>query len=119
MIEAGAAGIHFEDQLASGKKCGHLGGKVLVPTQSFIRTLNAARLAADTMGVPTIIMARTDADAARLITSDIDERDRPFLTGERTAEGFYRMTGGIECAIARGLAYAPLRRAKRTSASGR
>lgn len=107
MIEAGAAGIHFEDQLASGKKCGHLGGKVLVPTQSFIRTLNAARLAADTMGVPTIIMARTDADAARLITSDIDERDRPFLTGERTAEGFYRMTGGIECAIARGLAYAP------------
>tara|TARA_Y100001934_G_scaffold282365_1_gene395796 strand:+ start:2049 stop:2459 length:411 start_codon:yes stop_codon:yes gene_type:complete len=107
MIEAVAAGIHFENQLASEKKCGHLGGKVLVPTQRFIRTLNAARLAADTMGVPTNIMARTDADAARLITSDIDERDRPFLTGERTAEGFYRMTGGIECAIARGLAYAP------------
>lgn len=107
MIEAGAAGIHFEDQLASEKKCGHLGGKVLVPTRTFIRTLNAARLAADTMGVPTVIMARTDADAARLITSDIDERDQQFLTGERTAEGFYRMTGGIECAIARGLAYAP------------
>jgi isocitrate lyase len=107
MIESGAAAIHFEDQLASEKKCGHLGGKVLVPTQNFIRTLNAARLAADTMGVPTIIMARTDADSARLITSDIDPRDHPFLTGERTAEGFYRMTGGIECAIARGLSYAP------------
>ena len=107
MIEAVAAGIHFENQLASEKKCGHLGGKVLMPTQRFICTLNAARLAADTMGVPTNIMARTDADAARLITSDIDERDRPFLTGERTAEGLYRMTGGIECAIARGLAYAP------------
>jgi isocitrate lyase len=107
MIEAGAAGVHFEDQLASEKKCGHLGGKVLVPTSSFLRTLNAARLAADVMGVPTIIMARTDADAARLITSDIDERDRPFLTGDRTPEGFYRITGGIDCAIARGLAYAP------------
>ncbi len=107
MIEAGAAGVHFEDQLASEKKCGHLGGKVLVPTATFIRTLNAARLAADVMGVPTIVMARTDADSARLITSDIDERDRPFLTGERTAEGFYRTTGGIESAIARGLAYAP------------
>ena len=107
MIEAGAAAVHFEDQLASEKKCGHLGGKVLVPTKNFEKTLNSARLAADVMGVPTIIMARTDAEAARLITSDIDERDKPFLTGERTAEGFYRMTGGIECAISRGLAYAP------------
>ena len=107
MIEAGAAGVHFEDQLAAEKKCGHLGGKVLVPTGTFIRTLNAARLAADVQGVATIIMARTDANAAQLITSDIDERDRPFLTGERTAEGFYRMTGGLDCAIARGLAYAP------------
>ncbi|KKB08325.1 isocitrate lyase [Devosia chinhatensis] len=107
MIEAGAAAVHFEDQLASEKKCGHLGGKVLVPTSQFIRTLNAARLAADVMGVPTLIMARTDAEAARLITSDIDECDRPFVTGERTAEGFYRLRGGIECAIARGLAYAP------------
>ncbi len=107
MIEAGTAGIHFEDQLAAEKKCGHLGGKVLVPTGSFIRTLNAARLAADVMGVPTLILARTDADAARLVTSDVDERDRPFLTGERTAEGFYRMTGGPDCAIARALAYAP------------
>ncbi|MEP4379569.1 MAG: isocitrate lyase [Alphaproteobacteria bacterium] len=107
MIEAGAAGVHFEDQLASEKKCGHLGGKVLVPTATFIRTLNAARLAADVQGVPTIIMARTDANAAQLITSDIDERDRPFLTGERTSEGFYRITGGLDCAIARGLSYAP------------
>ncbi len=107
MIEAGAAGIHFEDQLASEKKCGHLGGKVLVPISQFIRTLNAARLAADVMGVPTVLMARTDADAARLITSDIDERDRPFLTGERTPEGFHRITGGQEMAIARGLAVAP------------
>ena len=107
MIEAGASGVHFEDQLASEKKCGHLGGKVLVPTSSFIRTLNAARLAADVMDVPTVLMARTDADAARLITSDVDERDRPFLTGERTAEGFYQITGGIDMAIARGLAYAP------------
>jgi isocitrate lyase len=107
MIEAGAAGIHFEDQLASEKKCGHLGGKVLVPTGQFIRTLNAARLAADVMGTETIIMARTDADAARLITSDIDERDRPFLTGERTAEGFHRITGAQDMAIARGLAVAP------------
>ena len=107
MIEAGAAGVHFEDQLASEKKCGHLGGKVLVPTGTFIRTLHAARLAADVQGVATIIMARTDANAAKLITSDLDERDRPFLTGERTAEGFYRMTGGLDCAIARGLAYAP------------
>ena len=107
MIEAGASGVHFEDQLASEKKCGHLGGKVLVPTGHFIRTLTAARLAADVMGTPTVLMARTDADAARLITSDVDDRDKPFLTGERTAEGFYRITGGIEMAIARGLAYAP------------
>ena len=107
MIEAGAAAVHFEDQLASEKKCGHLGGKVLVPTRTFIRTLNAARLAADVMGVPTLIMARTDAEAAQLITSDIDEHDRPFATGERTEEGFYRLKGGFEAAIARGLAYAP------------
>jgi isocitrate lyase len=107
MIEAGAAAVHFEDQLASEKKCGHLGGKVLVPTRTFIRTLNAARLAADVMGVPTLIMARTDAEAARLITSDIDEYDAPFVTGERTSEGFYRLKGGMEAAIARGLAYAP------------
>jgi len=107
MIEAGAAAVHFEDQLASEKKCGHLGGKVLVPTRSFIRTLNAARLAADVMGVPTLIMARTDAEAARLITSDIDEADAPFITGERTEEGFYRLKGGFEAAIARGVAYAP------------
>jgi isocitrate lyase len=107
MIEAGAAAVHFEDQLASEKKCGHLGGKVLVPTSQFVRTLNAARLAADVMGVPTLIMARTDAEAARLITSDIDPYDAPFVTSERTAEGFYRLKGGIEAAIARGLAYAP------------
>jgi isocitrate lyase len=107
MIEAGASGVHFEDQLASEKKCGHLGGKVLVPTQTFVRTLNAARLAADVMGVPTVLIARTDADSAQLITSDVDERDREFLTGERTPEGFFRLSGGIDCAIARGLAYAP------------
>lgn len=107
MIEAGAAAVHFEDQLASEKKCGHLGGKVLVPTRTFIRTLNAARLAADVMGVPTLIMARTDAEAAQLITSDVDEYDAPFITGERTEEGFYRLKGGFEAAIARGLAYAP------------
>jgi len=107
MIEAGAAAVHFEDQLASEKKCGHLGGKVLVPTQAFIRTLNAARLAADVMGVPTLIMARTDAEAAQLITSDIDEADAPFITGERTAEGYYRLKGGFDCAIARAIAYAP------------
>ena len=107
MIEAGAAAVHFEDQLASEKKCGHLGGKVLVPTRTFVKTLNAARLAADVMGVPTLIMARTDAEAARLITSDIDEYDAPFVTGERTEEGFYHLKGGFECAIARGLAYAP------------
>jgi isocitrate lyase len=107
MIEAGAAGVHFEDQLASEKKCGHLGGKVLVPTCAFLRTLNAARLAADVCGVPTILVARTDADAASLLTSDVDERDRPFLTGERTVEGFFRVRAGLEQAIARGLAYAP------------
>lgn len=107
MIEAGAAGVHFEDQLASEKKCGHMGGKVLIPTNQFIRLLNAARLAADVMGVPTLIIARTDAESARLITSDIDPRDQRFLTGERTPEGFYRTRGGLEAAIARGLAYAP------------
>ena len=107
MIEAGAAGVHFEDQLASEKKCGHLGGKVLVPTSQFVQTLTAARLAADVMGVPTLLIARTDADSATLITSDVDERDRPFITGERTPEGFYRVRNGIEPAIARGLAYAP------------
>lgn len=107
MIEAGAAGVHFEDQLASEKKCGHLGGKVLVPTSQFVRTLQAARLAADVMDVPTLIVARTDALAATLMTSDIDERDRPFTTGERTSEGYFRVTGGIDSAIARGLAYAP------------
>ena len=107
-IEAGAAGVHFEDQLASEKKCGHMGGKVLVPTGQHIRTLSAARLAADVMGVPTLIMARTDAESARLITSDIDERDRPFIDGgERTREGFFRVRGGVESCIARGLSYAP------------
>ncbi|MDZ4772463.1 MAG: isocitrate lyase [Planctomycetota bacterium] len=107
MIEAGAAGVHFEDQLASEKKCGHLGGKVLVPTSSFIRTLNAARLAADVCDVPTLLVARTDADAATLLTTDVDERDREFCTGERTSEGFFRVRSGIESAIARGLSYAP------------
>lgn len=107
MIEAGAAAVHFEDQLASEKKCGHLGGKVLVPTQQFIRTLNAARLAADVMGVPTLLVARTDADAASLLTSDVDERDQPFLTGERTPEGFFGVRAGIEMAINRALSYAP------------
>ncbi|KQW06693.1 Isocitrate lyase [Leifsonia sp. Root4] len=107
MIEAGAAGVHWEDQLASEKKCGHMGGKVLVPTGQHIRTLNAARLAADVAGVPTIVIARTDSLAATLITSDHDERDRPFITGERTAEGFYTVQNGIEPVIARGLAYAP------------
>ena len=107
MIEAGAACVHFEDQLSSAKKCGHLGGKVLVPTPEAIQKLVAARLAADVMGVPTLIMARTDADSANLLTSDIDERDRAFCTGERTAEGFFRIKDGIESAIARGLAYAP------------
>jgi isocitrate lyase len=107
MIEAGAAGVHFEDQLASEKKCGHMGGKVLVPTSQFIRTLTAARLAADVMDVPTVLVARTDANSAQLITSDVDERDRRFLTGERTREGFYRIQGGLDIAIDRGLSYAP------------
>ena len=107
MIEAGAAGVHYEDQLAAEKKCGHLGGKVLVPTSQFIRTLCAARLAADVLDVPTVIVARTDALSATLLTSDVDEADVPFVTGERTAEGFYRVTDGLEAAIARSLAYAP------------
>jgi isocitrate lyase len=107
MIEAGAAGVHFEDQLASAKKCGHMGGKVLVPTREAVQKLVAARLAADVLGVPTLLVARTDAEAANLLTSDIDERDRPFCTGERTAEGYFRVRNGIDQAIARGLAYAP------------
>ena len=107
MIEAGAAGVHFEDQLASVKKCGHMGGKVLVPTQEAVQKLIAARLAADVMGVPTLIVARTDAEAADLITSDIDPNDQPFITGERTIEGFYKTRPGIDQAISRGLAYAP------------
>ncbi|MFD4370936.1 isocitrate lyase [Streptomyces sp. NPDC058486] len=107
MIAAGAAGIHYEDQLASEKKCGHLGGKVLVPTSQHVRTLNAARLAADIADVPTLVIARTDALAANLLTSDVDERDARFATGERTAEGFYRVRNGMEPVIARGLAYAP------------
>ncbi len=107
MIEAGAAGVHFEDQLSSEKKCGHLGGKVLLPTQTAVRNLIAARLAADVMGVPTVLVARTDANAADLITSDIDRYDAPFITGERTPEGFFRTKAGLDQAIARGLAYAP------------
>lgn len=107
MIEAGAAGVHFEDQLASEKKCGHLGGKVLVPTAQMIRTLNAARLAADVANVDIVIMARTDAESATLLTSDIDPADAPFVTGERTIEGFYKVRNGLESCIARGLAYAP------------
>ena len=109
MIEAGAAGVHFEDQLASEKKCGHLGGKVLVPMSQHIRTLNAARLAADVEGVPTVLLCRTDAESAQLLTTDVDERDRPFLSGERTPEGFFRIKPGVgkDYAIARGLAYAP------------
>ena len=107
MIEAGASGVHFEDQLSSEKKCGHLGGKVLLPTQTAVRNLIAARLAADVMGTPTILVARTDADAADLITSDMDPYDRPFITGERTSEGFFRTKAGLDQAIARGLAYAP------------
>ncbi|MFS0779826.1 isocitrate lyase [Neobacillus sp. 3P2-tot-E-2] len=107
MIEAGAAGVHFEDQLSSEKKCGHLGGKVLLPTQTAVRNLIAARLAADVMGVPTVLVARTDANAADLITSDIDMNDAAFITGERTAEGFFRTKAGLDQAIARGLAYAP------------
>jgi isocitrate lyase len=107
MIRAGAAGVHFEDQLSSAKKCGHMGGKVLVPTSEAVAKLTAARLAADVCGVPTVLLARTDADAANLITSDSDERDHEFITGERTAEGFYRTNAGMDQAIARGLAYAP------------
>jgi isocitrate lyase len=107
MIEAGAAGVHFEDQLSSAKKCGHLGGKVLVPTVEAIQKLVAARLAADVLGVPTVLIARTDAEAANLLTSDVDPRDREFITGERTAEGFFRVRGGTKAAIARALAYAP------------
>jgi isocitrate lyase len=107
MIGAGAAGVHFEDQLAAVKKCGHMGGKVLVPTSEAVQKLIAARFAADVMGVPTIVLARTDAEAANLLTSDIDDNDRPFLTGERTAEGFYRVKNGLEQSISRGVAYAP------------
>jgi len=107
MIEAGAAGVHFEDQLSSAKKCGHMGGKVLVPTKEAIQKLISARLAADVMGVPTVLIARTDADSAGLLTSDVDEYDRQFLTGERTAEGFFKIKKGITSAVARGLAYAP------------
>jgi len=107
MVEAGAAGVHFEDQLASAKKCGHMGGKVLVPTQEAVQKLVAARLAADTMGVPTVVLARTDAEAANLLTSDVDKSDQPFCTGERTPEGYFRVINGIQQAISRGLAYAP------------
>ncbi len=107
MIEAGAAGVHFEDQLASVKKCGHMGGKVLVPTREAVSKLISARLAADVLGVPTLLLARTDADAADLVTSDVDENDRPYITGERTVEGFYRTRAGLDQAISRGLAYAP------------
>ena len=107
MIEAGAAGVHYEDQLASEKKCGHMGGKVLIPTQQFVRTLTAARLAADVLAVPTVLIARTDALGATLLTTDVDGRDRPFLTGKRTPEGFFEVRAGLESAIARGLAYAP------------
>ena len=107
MIEAGAAGVHFEDQLAAEKKCGHLGGKVLVPTSQFVRTLTAARLAADVAGVPTVLVARTDALSATLLTTDVDEADQPFVSGERTPEGFFRVSDGLDAAIARALAYAP------------
>jgi isocitrate lyase len=107
MIEAGASGVHFEDQLASVKKCGHMGGKVLVPTREAVAKLTAARLAADVMGVPTVLLARTDAEAADLVTSDVDDNDKPFLTGERTVEGFFRTNNGLEQSISRGLAYAP------------
>ena len=107
MIVNGASGVHFEDQLAAVKKCGHMGGKVLVPTQEAVQKLVAARLASDVMNVPTVLLARTDAEAANLITSDYDENDKPFLTGERTSEGFYRVKNGIDQAISRGLAYAP------------
>ena len=106
MIDAGAAGVHFEDQLAAVKKCGHMGGKVLIPTQEAVQKLIAARLAADIMGVPTIVLARTDSEAANLLTSDIDDNDKPFVTGERTGEGFYRVKNGLEQAVSRGVAYA-------------
>src|SRR4029077_4568800 len=107
MIEAGAAGVHFEDQLASVKKCGHMGGKVAVPTQEAVQKLVSARLAADIMGVPTVLLARTDAEAADLVTSDVDENDKPFCTGERTVEGFFKTRNGPDQAVSRGLAYAP------------
>ena len=107
MIDAGASGVHFEDQLASVKKCGHMGGKVLVPTREAVEKLTAARFAADVMGVPTVLLARTDAEAADLLTSDVDENDRPHCTGERTMEGFYKTKPGFEQALSRGLAYAP------------
>jgi isocitrate lyase len=107
MIDAGAAGVHYEDQLASAKKCGHMGGKVLVPTREFVQKLTAARLAADILDVPTVLVARTDADSAKLLTSDIDPRDHPFISGQRTSEGFFVMKGGLDAASARGLAYAP------------
>src|SRR5258707_6368494 len=107
MIEAGAACVHFEDQLSSAKKCGHLGGKVLVSTSEAIQKLVAARLAADVMGVPTLVLARTDANSAHLLTSDIDPRDPPFLTGEKTSEGFYCILGGLDSAIAQAICYAP------------
>merc|ERR1711960_118569 len=107
MLRAGAAGVHFEDQLASEKKCGHMGGKVLIPTQTMIRNLKSARLAADIMEVPLIILARTDANAAELITNDVDENDKPFLTGKRSPEGFHYVKEGLDQAISRGLAYAP------------
>uniref|UniRef100_A0A832I221 Isocitrate lyase n=1 Tax=Eiseniibacteriota bacterium TaxID=2212470 RepID=A0A832I221_UNCEI len=107
LIDAGAAGVHFEDQLASAKKCGHMGGKVLVPTREFVQKLVAARFAADLEDVPVVLVARTDANSAKLLTSDVDDRDRPFLTGRRTAEGFFEMRGGLDAAIARGLSYAP------------
>ena len=106
-IKAGAAGVHFEDQLASEKKCGHMGGKVLIPTQTMIKNLKSARLAADVMRVPLIILARTDANAAKLITNDFDDNDKPFLTGKRSPEGFYYVKNGLDQAISRGLAYAP------------
>src|ERR1700679_2285352 len=107
MIEAGASGVHFEDQLAAAKKCGHMGGKVLVPTREAVAKLSAARLAADVMGTPTVLLARTDAEAGDLVTSDIDDNDKPFCTGERTVEGFFRTRNGLEQAVSRGLAYAP------------
>src|SRR6185295_14720281 len=107
MIEGGAAGVHFEDQLASEKKCGHMGGKVLIPTQAAVKHLVAARLAADVMGAPTLVIARTDANGANLLMNDVDKQDHAFLTGERTGEGFYRVRAGLDQAIARGLAYAP------------